>query len=111
MPSRVMLDFDLADDHEAWRKAVPDKDATAERALWCAVLEQAVRDARGGLAGDSKGTRRANQLGAIEWLKSNRTSIGSLRWIIDQTGLPTTQQVICDAVTKRMNDGKRLRVR
>lgn len=98
MPNRASVDFELADESEALRRSVPENDAQAERALWFAVIEQAVQDARGGTTAVKDGTRLLNQAEARVWLKSKLRCVGSLLWILDVTGIDTTQAAILKAI-------------
>lgn len=51
-------------------------DASPYRALWAAVLYQAIRDADGEISRGRKGP-------AFYWIYSDRKDMGSMRWICD----------------------------
>ena len=77
--------------------------AEPERTLWFAVLEQAFRDAIGG---DTKEHSPLWRGDALVWLRSNATDVGSLRWVIDATGINTTVQAIRERLVRRGDIGR-----
>jgi hypothetical protein len=102
MRAGASVDFDLADESAALR--VESAGGERERALWLSVLERAVKDARGETEVHSGSKERIAacvykiRREALHWLHSNKRTIGSLRWIIDVTGLRTTPEAIRRAV-------------
>ena len=87
--STVELEF--ADPEDAIPKQ-PDPCA-AEKRLWYSVLEMAFKDATGELMRGGFHEQRSTAKDRDEarlWFASKETGPGSLAWILQMTGLPTT---------------------
>lgn len=70
------------------RPATPVPEADQCRDLWCAVVERAVRDARGDVV--RSGSPESDALivaQARAWMLSDAVGVGSLNWICEQVGL------------------------
>lgn len=61
--------------------SVVERDCVAERSLWAAVLEMAIRDATGERPRYSGGYSNAVRNSAIRWLMSESLEPSSFRWI------------------------------
>lgn len=69
-----------------------------ERALWCAVLEQAVADARGlRETTQPHSDTWQNQADARAWFKSKSIAVGSFRWVLAQLGIVQSASKIRNA--------------
>ncbi len=87
------LDLDMGDPDDALLR--PSCECECERNLWFAVLEQAFRDATVVHRWQwSKSRATMDRDDAIKWFASDETGPGSLRWIVQITGLTTTVDAI-----------------
>ena len=100
MKRRTVTAEDTADETEALRKEA--EPAHAERALWCAVIERAVRDARGQVetTRTTRAEREMNRADAKAWLRSDSIEVGSVRWILGVTNVGTTQREILLSINR-----------
>lgn len=98
MANNALADIDLADESEAW--CSPADQAADERRLWLAVIDRAVRDARGDIESFQRHRHARLRSWALEWLRSRSQAVGSLRWIIQVTNLQTTAAAIYAAAIK-----------
>ena len=92
MANNALADIELADESDAWRTV--EDHSYDERRLWMAVIDRAVRDARGDIESFQRHRHARIRWAAIAWLRDKSIEVGSLRWIIQSTGLPTTAEAI-----------------